>query len=81
MLCTEAKHLVDGKVDLKEDAISATENADAIILVTEWPEFRLPDWDVICKKMKGDVIFDGRNIYNKSDMEKIGFQILWYWNR
>jgi UDPglucose 6-dehydrogenase len=70
----EAKHLVDGKVDLKEDAISATDNADAIILVTEWPEFRLPDWDVICKKMKGDVIFDGRNIYHKADMEKIGFK-------
>jgi len=69
----EAKHLIDGKVDLKEDAISATENADAIILVTEWPEFRLPDWEVICKQMKNTVIFDGRNIYHKADMKKLGF--------
>ncbi|MBV9960613.1 MAG: UDP-glucose/GDP-mannose dehydrogenase family protein [Parafilimonas sp.] len=69
----EAKHLIDGKVDLKEDAISATENADAIILVTEWPEFRLPDWEVICKQMKSTVIFDGRNIYHKADMKKLGF--------
>ncbi|MBV9960612.1 MAG: UDP-glucose 6-dehydrogenase, partial [Parafilimonas sp.] len=64
---------IDGKVDLKEDAISATENADAIILVTEWPEFRLPDWEVICKQMKNTVIFDGRNIYHKADMKKLGF--------
>lgn len=70
---TEARHLLQGKADLKEDAISATENADAIILVTEWPEFRLPDWDVVSKKMKGSVMFDGRNIYHKDDMKKIGF--------
>ncbi len=70
---TEARHILNGKADLKEDAISAAENVDAIILVTEWPEFRLPDWEVICKKMQGNVIFDGRNIYHKDDMEKIGF--------
>ncbi len=69
----EARHLLNGKVDLREDAVSAAENADAIILVTEWPEFRLPDWEVICTKMKDNVIFDGRNIYHKSDMEKLGF--------
>jgi UDPglucose 6-dehydrogenase len=70
---TEARHLLSSEVDLKEDAISATENADAIILVTEWPEFRLPDWELISKKMRGNVIFDGRNIYHGDDMQKIGF--------
>lgn len=70
---TEASHLLNGKVCLKEDAISATANADAIILVTEWPEFRLPDWAVVSKQMKYNVIFDGRNIYHKEEMEKIGF--------
>ncbi|MEP6467605.1 MAG: UDP-glucose/GDP-mannose dehydrogenase family protein [Parafilimonas sp.] len=69
----EAKHLVNDKVDLKEDAISATENADAIILVTEWPEFRLPDWALISKNMTGNVMFDGRNIYHKGEMKKLGF--------
>jgi UDPglucose 6-dehydrogenase len=69
----EAKHLVNDKVDLKEDAISATENADAIILVTEWPEFRLPDWVLISKNMVTKVMFDGRNIYHKNDMKKLGF--------
>jgi UDPglucose 6-dehydrogenase len=69
----EAKHLLKGKAELKDDAIAAAKNADAIVLVTEWPEFRLPDWEVICKKMKGTVIFDGRNIYHKSEMKKLGF--------
>ncbi len=69
----EALHILGNKIDLKEDTISASENADAIILVTEWPEFRLPDWRVISEKMKGKVIFDGRNIYYRNDMEKAGF--------
>jgi len=69
----EAKHILNGKVELKDDAIAAAANADAIILVTEWPEFRLPDWDLICKNMSQPVIFDGRNIYHKDDMEKKGF--------
>lgn len=69
----EAKHLLGDKAELKEDAISATENADALILVTEWPEFRLPDWNDITRKMKGQVIFDGRNIYNRKEMQKFGF--------
>ncbi|HEX5153329.1 MAG TPA: UDP-glucose/GDP-mannose dehydrogenase family protein [Parafilimonas sp.] len=70
---TEASHLLNGKVHLKEDAISAAADADAIILVTEWPEFRLPDWKIISKQLKGNVIFDGRNIYHKDEMEKTGF--------
>jgi len=69
----EAKHLLKGKAELKDDAIAAAKNADAIILVTEWPEFRLPDWEVICKIMKQNVMFDGRNIYHRKDLEKIGF--------
>jgi UDPglucose 6-dehydrogenase len=69
----EAKHLLDGKAELKEDATCAAKGADAIILVTEWPEFRLPDWQVICKSMKQNVMFDGRNIYHRKDLEEIGF--------
>jgi UDPglucose 6-dehydrogenase len=69
----EAKHLLKGKAELKDDAIAAAKNADAIVLVTEWPEFRLPDWEVICKIMKQNVMFDGRNIYHKKDLTKIGF--------
>jgi len=69
----EAQQILNGKVELKEDATAAAANSDAIILVTEWPEFRLPNWEVICKNMTDPVIFDGRNIYHKEDMEKRGF--------
>lgn len=70
----EAKHLLNGKADLKEDAIAAANDTDAIILVTEWPEFRLPDWEVIFKSMRQCVVFDGRNIYHKAALEKLGFK-------
>jgi len=70
---TEAKHMLNGCVDLCEDAIKATKNADAIILVTEWPEFRLPDWETILDNMESYVLFDGRNIYNPDEMKEKGF--------
>jgi len=69
----EAKHIFNGSVSLCDDAITATKDADAIILVTEWPEFRLPDWETIQTNMKDHVIFDGRNIYNPDEMKDKGF--------
>lgn len=68
-----AKDLFNGHVTLMEDAVATTENADAIILVTEWAEFRLPDWELIKTKMKSHVLFDGRNIYNPEEMKLRGF--------
>jgi UDPglucose 6-dehydrogenase len=69
----EAKHYLEGKVTFTHDAMSAVQNADALILVTEWPEFRLPNWKVMEVAMKRPVIFDGRNIYNKNEMIERGF--------
>ncbi len=69
-----AKHLFGERVTLTEDALGAVENAEALILVTEWPEFRLPDWEVIKTKMKGNAVFDGRNIYNPEVMKLKGFK-------
>jgi UDPglucose 6-dehydrogenase len=69
----EAKHILNGSVTLCEDAIKATKDADAIILVTEWPEFRLPDWETILQNMNEHVVFDGRNIYNPDEMKEKGF--------
>lgn len=69
----EAAHMLGNTAELKEDAMSATIGADALILVTEWPEFRLPDWDEVIANMKAKVIFDGRNIYNRKEMDKYGF--------
>lgn len=69
----EAEHMLDEKVMLTKDALNATKGADALILVTEWPEFRLPNWEKIKNNMKDHVIFDGRNIYNGDEMRTKGF--------
>lgn len=70
----EAKHLRLGdSVVYARDIYDATLDADAILMVTEWAEFRLPTWEVIKKTMKKPVVFDGRNIYNKEEMNEIGF--------
>jgi len=69
----EAKHYLGYKVFYAEDTISAVKDADALLLVTEWNEFRLPDWKLIKEHMKGNVLFDGRNIYNAKDMREKGF--------
>ncbi|HCT63663.1 MAG TPA: UDP-glucose 6-dehydrogenase [Lachnospiraceae bacterium] len=52
----------------------AVEGVDALVLVTEWKEFRSPDFDEIKKAMKEPIIFDGRNQYNDKIMSKIGFE-------
>ena len=58
-------------VDAKYDALK---DADAIILVTEWQEFRSPDFDEMKKLLKEPLFFDGRNQFDKNRMEKIGFK-------
>lgn len=57
-------------LDSKYDAVV---KADALILVTEWKEFRSPDFGEIARRMRGNVIFDGRNQYNGTDLSKHGF--------
>lgn len=67
------KHHLGDSVIYAKDIYDATLDADAILMVTEWNEFRLPTWDVIKRTMKKPVVFDGRNIYNKQDMSDSGF--------
>lgn len=69
----EAKHFLGYSVFYAEDTISAVKDADALLLVTEWNEFKLPDWTLIKNNMKNYVLFDGRNIYNAKEMEERGF--------
>jgi UDPglucose 6-dehydrogenase len=70
----EAQHLLKGKkVEFFDDAMDALIGADAMVLITEWAEFRLPDWDEIKQKMVGRVIFDGRNVYHSDEIETLGF--------
>ena len=53
--------------------LDAALDADALILVTEWKEFRLPTWGVIKKAMKQPVVLDGRNIYDGDELQEMGF--------
>lgn len=70
----EAKRRLGNSIEYSTDIYDATLDADAIVLVTEWNEFRLPSWSAIRKIMKTPVVLDGRNIYNRSDIEEAGFE-------
>jgi UDPglucose 6-dehydrogenase len=69
----EAKHMIGDKINYAEDAYAALEGADALLLVTEWREFRVPDWDRLRKTLREPVVFDGRNIYSGPELAAIGF--------
>ncbi|MBP5413108.1 MAG: UDP-glucose/GDP-mannose dehydrogenase family protein [Bacteroidales bacterium] len=69
----EAQRILGDKIFYCDDVYSAVNNADALIVVTEWKEFRVPTWDVIRKVMKQAVVFDGRNIYDANELRSMGF--------
>ncbi|MBQ4474834.1 MAG: UDP-glucose/GDP-mannose dehydrogenase family protein [Bacteroidales bacterium] len=69
----EAKRRLGDKITLCKSPYEATENADALLLVTEWSEFRILDYKLL-EKMKQKLIFDGRNIYDPAEVRKYGFQ-------
>lgn len=69
----ESKRRLGDVVYYAKDMYDAVLGADAIMLATEWKEFRLPSWPVIRKTMSNPVIFDGRNIYDKKEIEEQGF--------
>jgi len=69
----EAKHLLGDKIDYAEDQYDALIDADCLLLVTEWPEFKFPNFKIIRKLLKSPVIFDGRNIYEIAEMKRNGF--------
>jgi UDPglucose 6-dehydrogenase len=69
-----AKQLFGGRIVLAPNNYKALEGADALALVTEWNEFREPDFGKMRKAMKTPIIFDGRNIYTREVMRTHGFQ-------
>ncbi|MCQ2370346.1 MAG: UDP-glucose/GDP-mannose dehydrogenase family protein [Paludibacteraceae bacterium] len=66
--------VADGSIYFAKDAYDATFEADLLCLVTEWQEFRLPNWQIIKKSLKEPVIIDGRNIYDPVELKKLGFE-------
>jgi UDPglucose 6-dehydrogenase len=69
----ECKRRVGDKVVYCKDMYDAVLDADAILLLTEWKEFRLPSWSVIGKAMKKKILIDGRNIYDPQELADAGF--------
>ena len=64
---------IGDKINYVEDMYAATENADALLICTEWSIFRTPDYDLLKKNMNNKVIFDGRNLYEVNEVNKEGF--------
>jgi UDPglucose 6-dehydrogenase len=69
----EAKKIIGEQINYVTKPDTALVDADALIIATEWPEFRSPDFNVMKKLMKGNAIFDGRNIYDPVEMKELGF--------
>jgi UDPglucose 6-dehydrogenase len=67
------KALYGDKISFAENRDNTIENADALIIATEWQVFRNPDFDLLADKMNEKVIFDGRNLYDIEDMQSLGF--------
>ena len=61
-------------VEYCDSKYEALDDADAMILITEWREFRHPDFNEIKKRLNDPIVFDGRNQYNSADMEEMGFE-------
>jgi len=70
----ETKKVLGNKIVYSSDPYEALEGADAMVLMTEWSEFHLPDFRKMASLMKEKVIFDGRNIYDPASIKKMGFK-------
>ena len=70
----EARHCFPDETRLKyaENQMGALDNADALVIVTEWKEFRCPDFEAIKVRLKKPVIFDGRNLFEPAEMRRLG---------
>jgi UDPglucose 6-dehydrogenase len=69
-----ALEALGGEIETFENGYEALDDADALVIFTDWQEFRNPDFDVIVKKLKKPVIFDGRNLYDPSYVRKQGIE-------
>ncbi|WP_421764007.1 UDP-glucose dehydrogenase family protein [Ekhidna sp.] len=68
------KDVFGDKIHFANDQYDALEDADALMIMTEWPIFRTPEFDGIASRLKNKVIFDGRNLYDLHQMEELGFE-------
>lgn len=69
----ECKRRIGDTVTYCKNMYDAADGADVFALMTEWRQFRMPSWNVIKKVMSGNVVVDGRNIYDRQELEELGF--------
>ncbi len=69
----EAQRMIGDTIAYSLDMYDSLNGADALLIVTEWPEFRAPDFEEIAKRLNEKTLFDGRNIFDFQDMKKLGY--------
>lgn len=69
----ECRRRIGNRIEYADNMYGALVDADALVIVTEWPEFKIPKFTYIEKALKNKLIFDGRNIYNPRQMEEFGY--------
>jgi len=69
----EAERVLGDKVEFVKDQYEALIDSDGLFIITEWPEFKFPSFKILHKLMKKHVVFDGRNIYDRDEMNELGF--------
>lgn len=67
------KQVVGDKINYASNQYEALQNADALIIATEWSEFRTPEFEKMSSLLKNKVVFDGRNVYDASQMKELGY--------
>ena len=72
----ECRRRIGDVVVYATDMYDAVLNADAVLMLTEWKQFRLPSWRVIKRTMNSSVIIDGRNVYDSKELQDLG--IIYY---
>lgn len=77
----EARIIFGDSINYFSDKYAALEKADCLMLVTEWKEFRIPDWNVVKERLLTPLILDGRNMYNPTELRAKGFTYLSIGNR
>lgn len=70
----ECKRRLGDIVTYSRDMYDTVVDADAVVMLTEWKQFRLPSWNVVARAMRGNLIVDGRNIYQPDELEEAGLR-------
>ena len=70
----ETQHIVGDLIEYSKTEYEALENVDALMIVTEWADFRSPNFEKIKKALINPIVFDGRNIYDTKEMNELGFE-------